>query len=54
LVKAKGCDWPAVCDPVALLDFGDFQDCGVASLRDSEPGDHIGVNAMRQVVGKLD
>jgi hypothetical protein len=44
-IKAKGCNRPAVRDAVALLNFGDFENCGVASVWDSDPGDHIGLIA---------
>jgi len=53
-IKAKCCNRPAVCDAVALLDFGDFQDCGVAGVWDSDPGDDLRVQTVGQVVGKLD
>jgi hypothetical protein len=33
-------------DAVALLDFGDFQDCGLASVWDSDPGDDFGLIAV--------
>ena len=46
LIKAKCRNRPAVRDAVALLYLSDFQDCGVASLRDAHPGDHIGLIAV--------
>jgi hypothetical protein len=54
LVKAKCCYWTAVRDAVALLDLRDFENCGVASVWDSDPGDDLRVNAIGQGVGKLD
>ena len=53
-IKAKGSDWPAVRDAVALLDLGDFQDCGVASLRDAHPGDDLRFHSIGQGVGEFD
>jgi hypothetical protein len=53
-IKAKCCDASAVRDAVALLDLCDFEDCGVASVWDSDPGDDLRVNAIGQGVGELD
>jgi hypothetical protein len=51
LVKAKGRDAAAVRDAVALLDFGDFENCGLASVRDSDPSHDLRFHAIGQGVG---
>ena len=53
-IKAKCCNRPAVRDAVALLNLCDFENCGLASLRDSDPGDDLRFHAIGQGVGKLD
>lgn len=49
LIQANCCDGAAVRDAVALLHFGDFQDCGLAGIRDADPGDDIGLVAVREL-----
>ena len=41
-------------DAVALLDFGDFENCGFASLRDAHPGDDLRFHSIGQGVGEFD
>ena len=53
LIQANCCDAAAVCDAVALLNFGDFKDCGLAGIRDADPGDDIGVEAVRELCRQL-
>ena len=42
-IKAKGRDASAVRDAVALLYLRDFENCGVAGVWDSDPGDDLRV-----------
>ena len=53
-IKAKCRDAAAVGDAVALLNLCDFENCGVASLRDSHPGDDLRVHTIGQGVGEFD
>jgi hypothetical protein len=48
LIQANCCDGAAVRDAVALLHFRDFEDCRLTGIRDSDPGDHIGLVAARE------